>query len=196
VGEVVGGELGADLALERAGVLGRDLEVDLGPGVCGDRCTQVAVELGEVLVGEAEREAVAARLGEHVLERSRQVQIVVDLVDVEGAIGPLVLGPVGAGERGLPHAGHDERAEQAARVLSERSLPDPVAWARVASDSSSYQSQKGSSPTGLSSSSSGVETTARASITFAFASSRVLRWLIAPGTSATCTVPHPSPASV
>ena len=76
-------------------------------------------------MGETEREPVAARLGEHLLERCRQVEVVVHLVDVEGAVGACVFGSGGAGERRLPDARHDERAEQPRGVLAERPLRHP-----------------------------------------------------------------------
>src|SRR5439155_13232468 len=69
VGKVVRGELGLELARERVRVLQRELEVELGARVGGERFAHLARQLAEVLVGEAERQAVAARLGQHVGER-------------------------------------------------------------------------------------------------------------------------------
>jgi len=62
VGEVVAGEFGLNVAVERVGVVGGELEVDLRAGVGADAIAQVAGELGEVLVREREREPVPARL--------------------------------------------------------------------------------------------------------------------------------------
>ena len=69
VGEVVRGELGLELAGERMRVLQRELEVELGACVGGERLAHLARQLAEVLVGEAERQVVAARLGQHVGKR-------------------------------------------------------------------------------------------------------------------------------
>ena len=65
-----------------------------------------------MLVGKAEREPVAARLREHLLERRRQVEVVVHLVHVQRTVRSGLFGLAGAGERGLPDARDHERAEQ------------------------------------------------------------------------------------
>ncbi len=69
VGEVVLGEVGLNVAVERMGVVGGELEIDLRAGVGADALAQVAWELGEVLMGECEREPVAAGFGEYVVDR-------------------------------------------------------------------------------------------------------------------------------
>ena len=56
-----------------------------------------------MLVGEAQRQAVGAGLGENVLKRRGEVQVVVDLIDVTGGVRALLGFQRGAGERGLPY---------------------------------------------------------------------------------------------
>jgi hypothetical protein len=70
----------------------------------------------------------------HVPQRGRERHVVVDLVDVEATVGPLLRFAGGARERGLPDARDDEAAEQLAGVLAERALRQPheqqAPWSR------------------------------------------------------------------
>lgn len=122
VGEVVGAEGGQGVALQRSGVLGGGVEEHLVAGVGGDALAQVAGELGEVLVGEHHGQAVAAGLGEHVLQRVGEGQEVVGLVDVEGGVDPVAFQSAGAGGGGLPGLGDNERTEQPSGLLAQRAL--------------------------------------------------------------------------
>ena len=56
-----------------------------------------------MLVGEAQRQAVGASLGENVLKRCGEVQVVVDLIDVTGGVRALLWFQRGSRERGLPY---------------------------------------------------------------------------------------------
>jgi hypothetical protein len=62
--------------------------------------------LAEVLVGEPKREPVATCLGEQVLEGAGEREVVVYLVDVEGAVAPLRFRLAAAGENLLPDPRH------------------------------------------------------------------------------------------
>ncbi|WP_245997497.1 hypothetical protein [Streptomyces armeniacus] len=75
--------------------------------------------MGQVLVGQEHREAVAAGLGEHVLQRVGEGEEVVRFVDVEGGVDALRFGGTGAGRGGLPDAGDQERAEQPGGLLAQ-----------------------------------------------------------------------------
>src|SRR2546430_1235425 len=81
--------------------------------------TQVAGELGEVLVGQGEGEPVLAGLGEYVIEAVGQVEEVVGLVDIEGRVAAALFGLAGPQGSGLPGLGENEGAEQLAGLLPE-----------------------------------------------------------------------------
>ena len=82
-------------------------------------------ELGEVLVGHDDGQPVGAGLGEHVLQRVGQVQEVLALVDVQGGVGPGVLGEPGAAGGGLPGPGDQERPDQLRGLLAQGALGQP-----------------------------------------------------------------------
>ena len=114
-------ELGLDLARRARARPGRELEVELAARVGGDRLAHLARQLAEVLVGEAEREPVAARLGEHLVQRRGQAEVVVHLVDVEGAVGPPA-----SGRPARASAACQTRAttkEPSSRLVSSPSVP-------------------------------------------------------------------------
>jgi hypothetical protein len=68
--EVVRAHVGLGVAGEHPGVFGRDVEVHLVAGVRRRGLGKVAGQLAEVLVGQGERQVVAAGLGQHVVERA------------------------------------------------------------------------------------------------------------------------------
>ena len=117
--EVVLVQLGRDVALKDVGVLRRAVEIDLVAGIGAEGVAELPGQLGEVLVGEDEREPVAAGLGEHLLVAAWQREEVLRLVDVQGRVDTGALSLPGAGGRRLPDLGDDEGAEKAGRLLAE-----------------------------------------------------------------------------
>ena len=113
------------MAAEGVGVLGGHGEPDLGPGIRTDRVAQLPRELGEVLVGEDEAEAVAVGFGEELFEAAGQVQEVLAFVDIQRAVDPGGLSQAGPVGGGLPDGGDDEAAEEAGGVVAEEAFGDP-----------------------------------------------------------------------
>ncbi len=84
----------------RAGVFRRAGEQDLRAGVRRHPVAHVRAELAEVLVGQHQGQPVAAGLGEHVVQRMRQGQEVLALIQEHRRVaagGPPGPGPVGGG---------------------------------------------------------------------------------------------------
>ena len=100
----------AHLLGEAFGVVGADLEGDDGPDVAKDGVGGLFVELGEVLVGDDQGEAVLAGLAEDGREAAGGE--VLELVDVEAEVAAVGLGDVGAGHGSLLDAGDEQRSEQ------------------------------------------------------------------------------------
>ncbi|KOG55378.1 hypothetical protein ADK76_21485, partial [Streptomyces griseoflavus] len=95
----------------KVGVLGGDIEEDLRAGVGADGLFEVVRELAEVLVGQSEREAVAAGLGEQHLQRVGQMEKVVRLVQIQGGVRALGGWAAGAAGGGRARGGRGARGE-------------------------------------------------------------------------------------
>ena len=119
VGEVVIGQPGCGVAGQVAGVLRGGVEEDLAAGVGGHALPQLAGKLAEVLVGQGHRDPESACLGEHVLDRVRQVQEVVALVDHQRRVPALALRGAGPCGGGLPGARDHQRPDQPGGLLAE-----------------------------------------------------------------------------
>jgi hypothetical protein len=103
-------------------VLGRDREHQLVAGVGADRLAQLPGELAQVLVGQAQRQPVLARLRQRLIEADRQVQKIVRLVRVCAGVAAGGLPHPGAVGRRLPHLRQHEAAEQPAGLLPQQPL--------------------------------------------------------------------------
>ena len=75
-----------------------------------------------MLIGEGQIEAVGTRLRQYLVDRLRQVQVVVELIEVEVEVRAPYLRAPRAGRRRLPDPRHDKGAQQAARLFTQLAL--------------------------------------------------------------------------
>src|SRR6185503_18161384 len=99
-------------------------EDDFVAGVGGDPGAQLGGQLGQVLVGQGERQAQAAGFGEQVVDAVGQVEEVVAFVDHQRGVAAVVLGEAGAGGGGGPGVRDDDRPDEAGGLVAEAALGD------------------------------------------------------------------------
>ena len=125
MGQVVGRQLGVDVAFQEPGVLGGAAEVDLGPRVRRQRVVEFAGELAQVLVGQDQRQPVPAGLGEELFEPVGQGEEVLALIHIQTRRGAQGLAGAGPGGGGLPHPGDHKAAQQPGGVIAQQPLGHP-----------------------------------------------------------------------
>src|SRR6266852_3897521 len=111
-----------EVARHDACVIGSQLESDPRTGIRGQRLPGGLVQLRKMLVGKCQVEAVGSRLRQYVVDRLRQVQVVVELIEVEVEVRAPYFRAPRAGRRRLPDPRHDKGAQQAARLFTQLAL--------------------------------------------------------------------------
>src|SRR5438093_1613923 len=97
-----------ELPRQVMGVILPALEHDPGTRVSGQRLARGSRELGQMLIGQGQAQPVAPRFGEDFVQALREVEIVVELVQIEVEVRAVRLGPIRPMHRGLPEASHDK----------------------------------------------------------------------------------------
>src|SRR6266851_5137499 len=108
-----------EVASHHACVIGSQLESDPCPGICRQRLSRRLMQLREMLIGKSQVEAVGTRLRQYLVDRLRQIQVVVELIEVEVEVRAPYLRALRAGSRRLPDPRHDKGAQQAARLFTQ-----------------------------------------------------------------------------
>src|SRR5260370_38383475 len=80
------------------------------------------MQLREMLIGKSQVEAVGTRLRLYLVDRLRQFQVVVELIEVEVEIRAPYLRAPRAVHRRLPDPRHDKGAQQSARLFTQLAL--------------------------------------------------------------------------
>src|SRR6202158_2133438 len=111
-----------EFARQIASVVLSALKDDARARVGGDRLASRSGELAEVLVGQHQAEVVSAGFDQDLVQALRQMQVVLELIQVEAEVGPSRPRPARPRHRRLPEAGDQESAEQLARLLAEQAL--------------------------------------------------------------------------
>src|SRR5882672_7524527 len=102
-----------EFARQVASVVLSALKDDARARVGSDRLASRPGELAEV---------VAARFDQDLVQALRQMQVVLELIQVEAEVGPSRRRPARPRHRRLPEAGDQESAEQLARLLAKQAL--------------------------------------------------------------------------
>src|SRR5450759_2938113 len=111
-----------EFARQVASVVLSALKDDARSRVGSDRLASRSGELAEVLVGQHQAEVVSAGFDQDLVQALRQMQVVLELIQVEAEVGPSRRRPPRPRHRRLPEAGDQESAEQLARLLAEQAL--------------------------------------------------------------------------
>lgn len=117
VHEVLLGEDRRELLRDDPRILGSESEGDERPHVPQDGGAYLRWELGEVLVRKHEPHSVFLQFRDHTGDRERRHGL--ELVDIQEEGLPLLLGRLGAGERGKRERRHEKRSQEGRAVFPE-----------------------------------------------------------------------------
>src|SRR5580704_5300430 len=108
----------------RPGVLAGQPEGNPGLGVGEHRRAHGGLQLVQVLVGQPEADAETAGLGQRIGEVQRQVQVILELIDVDKDGMAALRGNRRAAEGGLPELRDNQAAEQGRGLRPEQALTE------------------------------------------------------------------------
>src|ERR1700687_2095157 len=108
-----------EFARQIASVVLSALKDDARARVGGDRLASRSGELAEVLVGQHQAEVVSAGFDQDLVQALRQMQVVLELIQVEAEVGPSRPRPARPHHRRLPEAGGPGSAESLASLLPQ-----------------------------------------------------------------------------
>src|SRR5258708_18886324 len=114
VPEVQVAEPRVEFARQVASVVLSALKDDARARVGSDRLASRPGELAEVLVGQHQAEVVSARFDQDLVQALRQMQVVLELIQIEAEVGPSRRRPARPRHRRLPEAGQPGNAPPAA----------------------------------------------------------------------------------
>src|SRR5260370_30350340 len=120
VPEVQVAEPRVEFARQVASVVLSALKDDARTRVGSDRLASRPGELAEVLVGQHQAEGVSARFDQDLVQALRQMQVVLELIQIEAEVGPIRRRPARPRHRRLPRAGPQDKRRQLLTSLHQQ----------------------------------------------------------------------------